>query len=345
MNQNRLRDILLQFSSKSIAIIGDFFLDKYLDFDPDLAEISIETGKTANQVVNIRRSPGAAGTVACNLSALGAGKTLPIGFTGDDGEGYDLRKGLNALGCDCSGLFVCDHRHTPTYLKPQNIRVKGLAGESERYDTKNRLTLPESIENTVIAHLDSIIDQIDAVIVMDQADEPNCGIISDRVRTHIIEIGATRPDLIFWTDSRHRAGLFSNVVLKCNAKEALVALSLPVEDQSSETLIKTGKALSMKTNRPVFLTRGEDGMIVFDKDYYESVRSIRLEGPVDPTGAGDSATASAVLSLCSGASLAEAALIANLVASITVQKLGETGTASPSDLPARLKLWIADSGM
>ena len=69
------------------------------------------------------------------------------------------------------------------------------------------------------------------------------------------------------------------------------------------------------------------------------VPGVRLTGPTDPTGAGDSATAGAVLALAAGAALPEAALIGNLVASITVEQLATTGTARPEQLPQRLEMW------
>lgn len=69
------------------------------------------------------------------------------------------------------------------------------------------------------------------------------------------------------------------------------------------------------------------------------VPGVCREGPLDPTGAGDSATAGCVLGLASGATLAEAALLGNLVASITVEQLAVTGTASPQQLRQRLEIW------
>ncbi len=79
-------------------------------------------------------------------------------------------------------------------------------------------------------------------------------------------------------------------------------------------------------------------MAVFDTEL-TIVPGVRLEGPTDPTGAGDSAAAGAVLALAAGANLPEAALVGNLVASITVQQLATTGTARPEQLPPRLALW------
>ena len=80
MDAERLQDLLLRFPKCRIAVLGDFFLDKYLDVDPALAEVSLETGKTAHQVVSIRCSPGAAGTVVNNLAALGAGRDPRAGL-------------------------------------------------------------------------------------------------------------------------------------------------------------------------------------------------------------------------------------------------------------------------
>ena len=74
MKADRLQEIIRSFEKSRIAVMGDYFLDKYLDVDPALAELSVETGKTAHQVVGIRCSPGAAGTVVNNLAALTAGQ-------------------------------------------------------------------------------------------------------------------------------------------------------------------------------------------------------------------------------------------------------------------------------
>ena len=89
---------------------------------------------------------------------------------------------------------------------------------------------------------------------------------------------------------------------------------------------------------PVFATRGADGMLVTDPEP-TVVPGVALEGPTDPTGAGDSATAGAVLALAAGATAPEAALVGNLVASITVQQLATTGTAQPEEVLKRLTLW------
>ena len=170
-SSDRLQEIVSQFPRVRIAVVGDFFLDKYLDVDPALAEVSLETGKTAHQVVCIRHSPGAAGTVVSNLAALGTGSLHAIGLTGDDGEAYELRMGLKALGCSTDHLHCDPQRMTPTYLKPRDTTDPSLAGEHSRYDTKNRTPTSPATEQAIVRSLDALLDRLDAVIVVDQAEE------------------------------------------------------------------------------------------------------------------------------------------------------------------------------
>ena len=146
----RLAELVGRFGRLRIAVVGDFFLDKYLDVDPAIAETSVETGKTAHQVAAVRHSPGAAGTVVANLAALGAGELHAVGFTGDDGESYDLRKDLAALGCSTDRLHVEAGRMTPTYLKPRDCSVCGLSGEHNRYDTKNRTPTGRETQQRIV---------------------------------------------------------------------------------------------------------------------------------------------------------------------------------------------------
>src|SRR5438067_12810215 len=93
-----LEQILGRLPQLTVGVLGDLFLDRYLDIDAALTEPSIETGLDAYQVVRVRPSPGAAGTVINNLVALGVKRVVPIAVIGDDGEGYDLRQCLGALG-------------------------------------------------------------------------------------------------------------------------------------------------------------------------------------------------------------------------------------------------------
>jgi bifunctional ADP-heptose synthase (sugar kinase/adenylyltransferase) len=339
MRADRLQEIIRRFPECRIAVLGDFFLDKYLDVDPALAEISLETGKIAHQVISIRCSPGAAGTVVNNLAALQTGKLYVLGFTGDDGESFELRRALHSLGCDTEGLLTLSDRFTPTYLKPRNCNAADLAGEHERYDTKNRQATPIDVQEKVLLHLEHLLPHIDAVIVLDQVEEEGCGIVTAKVRERLTEFADCYPNKVFWADSRCRIRLFRRIIIKVNEREAVKEIF----PHSAEVLhdglvIKAMAELQKQTGKPVFVTAGKRGIWIGSLQP-QLVRGVAIEEPTDPTGAGDSATAGAVLALCAGASVAEAALVANLVASITVQQLATTGTANPDQLGPRLEMW------
>lgn len=339
MSAERLDEILAAFEHLRIAVLGDFFLDKYLDIDPVLAEVSIETGKTAHQVVATRHSPGAAGTVVCNLAALGVGTLHAVGFCGEDGEGYDLQKDLESLGCTTTHLHATSQSMTPTYLKPRDKTTPGLDGEHSRYDTKNRQVTDPAIQQTVIASLDAILPQVDAVIALDQVEEAECGVITSTVRDALAEQAQQYPNVVFWADSRLRIRLFRSVMIKPNQFEAVgIENPPPGEEIESDRLLKAITAMRAETGAPICVTRGPHGMVVTDPEP-TIVPGVTVDDPIDPTGAGDSATAGAVAALCAEASLPEAALIGNLVASITVKQLATTGTASREQVRKQLLVW------
>ncbi len=339
MSPGRLEELIARFGQLRIAVIGDFFLDKYLDVDPVIAEVSLETGKTAHQVVSIRHSPGAAGTVVCNLSALGAGTLYAVGFTGDDGESYELRKDLTALRCNSEHLYCDPERMTPTYLKPRDRNDRSLSGEHNRYDTNNRVPTGEAVQDRLIRSLDALLPHLDALVIADQVKEQDCGVITTRVAQAVAERANRYPKVVFWADSRRRIRRFQSVIIKPNQFEAVGVRSAPPDAKLElAELQEAVRRLRAQTGAPIFATRGAEGMLVSDPEM-TLVPGVRVEGPIDPTGAGDSATAGAVLALAAGATHPEAALVGNLVASITVQHLATTGTARPEELPPRLALW------
>ena len=335
----RLQELIEHFPQSRIGVLGDFFLDKYLDVSPQLEEPSVETGKPAHQVVNVRCSPGAAGTVVCNLAALGAGHIHAIGFRGDDGEGYDLAKELNQLDCRTEHLHIVSDAYTPTYLKPRDQHATTLAGEHSRYDTKNRKTTAATVEDSVLQSLDALLPQLDAVIVLDQVEQTNCGIITERVRQQLSAKAQQWPQVIFWADSRRRIRNFPHLTIKPNEFETIgLDNPLPEDKVSLDALRTASEQLRQENQAPVVITRGKHGMWVSDPEW-TNVPAVAVEGQLDPTGAGDSATAGTVLALCAGATLPEAAIVGNLVASITIQQISTTGVAHPDQLPARLSLW------
>src|SRR5579862_8360515 len=145
LTAERVETILRRIPSLTIGVLGDLFLDRYLDLDAALTEPSVETGLDAYQVVRVRSVPGAAGTVINNLVALGVGRVCPIAIIGDDGEGHELRQALKKLRpVDTTRIFDWNDRRTPTYTKPMLCEAGKPARELNRLDIKNRTPLPKS---------------------------------------------------------------------------------------------------------------------------------------------------------------------------------------------------------
>jgi rfaE bifunctional protein kinase chain/domain len=334
LTRERLDDILRRLPSLRLVVVGDFFLDRYLVTDPDLSETSLETGLEARQVVEVRSSPGAAGTVTNNLAALGVGRLHAVGLIGEDGEGYELRRGLAATGVETSGLLARPDRFTPTYMKPM-VREGARERELERLDIKNRRPMDREAEEAVIASLNALAPEADGMVLADQVQERNCGVLTDRMREHIRELAARHPALPIVADSRMRIGEYRGVMLKPNSHEAFAACGRSGAPER-EMLRTCGTELAERTGRPVFITLGPDGMLVCMEGTCRYVPGIAVEGPIDIVGAGDSAMAGIVSALAAGAAAEEAAALGNLCASVTVTKLGTTGTASPEELRARL---------
>lgn len=340
-----LQQLLDRFPACRVAVLGDFFLDKYLDVDPGLAETSVETGKVAHQVVGVRCSPGAAGTVVNNLVSLKAGTVHALGAIGDDGEGYSLRKELDRRRCRTDGLIVSSALMTPTYLKPRDVNNADLSGEHSRYDTKNRRRTPDDVVARLLEQLDRLLPELDAVIIADQVEAEDCGVVTGAVRAALAEQARRHPRVVFWADSRRRIRGFQNVIIKPNQFEAVGHDNpQPGEEIPLPELKKKLAELRAATGAPVCVTRGAEGALVSDPAM-TLIPTVRLEGPLDTTGAGDSVTAGSVLALAAGATLAEAALVGMLVASITAQQLATTGVARPDEVLTRLGVWRKQQGM
>lgn len=337
MDIKQLESILSKLKDISILVLGDYFLDKYLLLDPLLNEESIETGLAAYQVVGKKLSPGAAGTVTNNLRALGVGKVTALGVAGKDGEGCELINGLQVTGVLTDNMIITEERFTPTYIKPMKMDI-AESREINRIDIKNRMPTPGWIEDLIIEQLLKLSCEVDAIIVMDQVTEKDCGTVTERVRKVLAELGRTRNDLLVYADSRAFTYLFDNILIKCNHYELLQAFHYGSDKEHEEDLIrKCGVMLSLKNNRPVFVTMGSKGQMVFDGEKVTEVPAVPAEGPLDICGAGDATTSGIISALCCGASYRDAALLGNTVASITIQQLGTTGTASPEQVLARFR--------
>jgi bifunctional ADP-heptose synthase (sugar kinase/adenylyltransferase) len=340
LTTEKIEQVLARLPGLTVGVLGDLFLDRYLDLDAALTEPSIETGLDAYQVVRVRSYPGAAGTIINNLVALGVGRVVPIAVIGDDGEGYELRQALGRMpGVVATSVFTAADRRTPTYTKP----MLGAAGqpprELNRLDIKNRTPTPTGHEERIIAALWALHPSLDALIVLDQVSEADCGVVTARVREALAGVAGEDPTMFILADSRARIGLFHEVALKPNHSECQRVVG-PCD--ATEPRVVTVRRLAARAGRPVFCTVGAEGIVLADpmSDARADglVPGYPVTGPTDPVGAGDSTSAGIACAVAAGLAPEDAAAFGNLVASITVQQLGTTGTASPAQVRERWRV-------
>ena len=345
MDKQRFMTLLDRFSQIRIAIVGDIFLDRLLYVDRSLDELSVETGLTAYQVARRSCVPGAAGVATNNLGSLRIGKCYGVAVTGDDGEAFDLRKGLRATGCDDSYMVAEDGRFTLTYTKVFFEGRDGSVEETNRIDLKpHSLTSPET-EARVIANLLELEDKVDAFICMEQIPNGDYGTLTGGVIDTLCAI-ARRGKARVLADSRFNLNRFHNVIAKCNDNEILRLVGIDAEldgefdDTRASQVEQAMRAYHEREGAPVFVSCGKAGFRVLEGGIMRSIPAYRVSGAVDTCGAGDSAMAGLGCALCAGASYEEAALFGNLIASIIVEQIGVTGTATRNQLEKRFDAYI-----
>lgn len=337
MTPDRLQIITSRYPSLRIALVGDFCLDRYLEIDPARGEVSIETGLPVYNVTNVRTQPGAAGTILNNLVALGAGAIHPVGFCGADGEGFELQHALAAKpGIVSSHFRQTRQRRTFTYCKPLILEPGQPPRELNRLDSKNWTPTPAQVEDELIAAVRALAAQVDAMILLDQVDVADTGVVTRRVLAEVQEVTQRHPQLLIMADSRRGLRGFPPVVFKMNANE-LAALTGNPPTAHLEAIQQIAVALARQNGRAVFVTLSERGIIgALPDGTADHVPALPVRGPIDIVGAGDSVTANLTMALAAGATLREALELANAAASIVVHQLGTTGTASVAQLREQL---------
>lgn len=316
-------ELLAAFRSLRVLVVGDVCLDRWCTYDPALADPSRETGIPRVGVVATEVTPGAAGTIANNLAALGAGCIDVLGMIGDDGFGYELRRALVARGISADLLVEAPDVPTFTYTK----LINSVTGEEDlpRIDFVYTRPLPETVEREIVGHLRDA--RYDVVLVSDQAETDQGGVVTAAVRAEIERIAREQAETVVWVDSRMRGELFRGVVVKPNHHEA---------EAASRRLLGTVDYEEWRRRtelRALIVTYGADGALVVDADGRRWAAAKRVERPVDICGAGDSFSAAAAMALKVTGDATQAAEFGNRVAGITIMKKG-TGTASPAEVLA-----------
>ena len=333
MNAERFQTVTGKYPALRIALVGDFCLDRYLEIDPARAEISIETKLPVHNVVNIRSQPGGAGTILNNLVALGIGEIFPVGFAGEDGEGFELYRALGGKpGVRLDHFSLTFERRTFTYTKPLVIEPGKPPQELSRLDIKNWTPTPAKLVEKFCRSLDALASFVDAIVVLDQVDVANTGVITPRVLEILGRIAKARPGLLIIADSRRGLAEFPPVVFKMNAAE-LARMTSGNPAASLNEIRAMAAALAEENRRRVFVTMAETGILGAAPGWeVEHVPALPLRGEIDIVGAGDAVTANLAASLAAGASVRESIEIANAAASVVIHQLGTTGTATAAQI-------------
>jgi rfaE bifunctional protein kinase chain/domain len=333
VTSERFQKITGKFSKLSIAVVGDFCLDRYLEIDPARREISLETGLAVHNVVKVRAQPGGAGTILNNLSALGVGKVFPVGFAGEDGEAYELRRALAAQPGVCLDHFLqTDQRHTFMYCKPLVMEAGKAPRELNRLDQKNWTPTPASTVKRLRASVFELAEEVDAFAILSQVDEPQTGVCTKELLAAIKDVADAKPECVIAADSRHSLRGFPPVIFKMNAGELAELMGIARLTNLQSILFAASK-LARRNDHPVFVTVAKRGIVGASPDgTTERVSALPLRGEIDVVGAGDAVLANLTAALAAGANLAEALELANTAASIVVHQLGTTGTASIAQL-------------
>ena len=317
-------EILAEFRNLRVLVVGDVCLDRWCIYDPALADPSRETGLPRIAVVSTELTPGAAGTVASNVVALGA-RAAVLGPVGADGHGYELARALKARGIQDHHLVWADDISTFTYTKLINCRT----GEEDlpRVDFVNTQAPAAELDSEIVRRLENVAPEHDVILVSDQAETVQGGAVTPAVREALARIACTRPQAVVWVDSRLRAELFRGVIVKANRQE--------LEAASMRALGRFDYAqLRRHISAPLLvITAGAEGALVVEDRGTTAVLTKRISKPVDICGAGDSFSAGAALTLRVTGDPLTAVQFGNLVASITIMKKG-TGTALPEEVLA-----------
>lgn len=330
--ETNFRQLAKKYSDLRVAVVGDFCLDRYLLIDPRKAEKSIETGLPVHNVVSVRAQPGGAGTILNNLVALGAGAIYPVGFCGEDGEGFELKRALSQKGVRLDHFQSFANRRTFTYCKPLLVESGREPRELSRLDSKNWTPTPPSLGREIAQSVQALARTVDAMVVLDQVDIPGTGVVGTAVLRAVATAAKARPGLLILADSRRGLKKFPPVCFKMNRAE-LSALSGSRRRLSMRRVADEARAMALRNGRPVFVTLSEDGILGATPDgEVARVSSIPTRGTIDIVGAGDAVTANLSMALAAGASLETALAIANAAASVVIHQLGTTGTASVGEI-------------
>jgi D-beta-D-heptose 7-phosphate kinase/D-beta-D-heptose 1-phosphate adenosyltransferase len=314
----RLHHLVGRLPKTRILVVGDLMLDQFIR--GGVSRISPEAPVPVVQVRSESFMPGGAGNVAHNLAALQARVEI-IGLVGEDLAGRRLVDDLAAQGVE-TGRIVRD----PDRVTSQKCRIIAEHQQVVRYDRETPRPLPASAEGAILRGLAEALPHAQAVLLSDYGK----GIISPRVLKSAID-GARSLGIPVTVDPKiEHFGRYRGVdCITPNTSEAWSGMRrTPAPEGLNDLGWDILKALRA---RSVLITRGPDGMSLFEKGGRLTHIPTRAKEVFDVTGAGDTVISVLTLALACRASMRDAAALSNYAAGIVVGKLG-TAVATGAEL-------------
>ena len=334
LNSSTIKKLLQEIRHSRIGVIGDFCLDTYFSIDNSKSEISIETGLPTKPVRESRFVPGGAGNVANNLLSIGIRQVELFGVLGNDLFGNHLRNLLSAAGAKVDGLVVQEKDwNTHVYIKTIEEEEEASRIDFGYFNFLHTATADQLIHGITLA-----VRNLDAVVINQQQSN---GIHSDYFRRLLNDIIEEYSGTAFILDSRDFPADFPCAMRKLNQYEGKrVIEQLPEQKENFggkdggelQEPYRMAAALYDIFHHAVFLTLGENGCIVQDENGCRRVWGLQILNELDTVGAGDSFLAGIAAASACGYDHYLSAQFGNFVAGVTVQKLKQTGTASPAEL-------------
>ena len=310
ISEKRITSLFENFNNKTIAVIGDLMLDRY--FWGSVTRISPEAPVPVVEVESEQGRLGGAANVAKNIKSLG-GTPFLIGVVGNDNSGKQLIDIVRESGFPADGI-LSDHS------RPTTVKTRLIANDQHiaRVDRESRAEISFTIQNQIIETLLRNINSIDGIIIEDY----NKGVIVKTLIKQIIDVAKEHGKIITIDPKFHNFFEYKNVtVFKPNKKEVEEALGKQLKTE--QDVLEAGKQLLEKLKAEnVLLTRGPQGMSLFESNGEITHIPTKALSVSDVSGAGDTVIATMTLSLAAGASVSESAVLANHAGGIVVGYVG-----------------------
>jgi len=311
------------FEKTEVLVVGDIMLDQFIW--GRVSRISPEAPVPVVEVDHETTMLGGATNVVNNIVSLG-GKVRLCGVVGDDYIGKRIFSLLNRLGVNINGIVVEDNR--PTTLK---TRIIAHAQQIVRYDRETRDSLKPETTNTILDFIHNRGETLAAIIVSDYGK----GVVTRELMGGLKDLMSTRGLPLAVDPNVRNFPLYEGVtIITPNNEEAQEAAGMDISDE--ESLRRVGEGLLQSCRcRALLITRGEEGMTLFEGDGGATHIKVIARKVYDVTGAGDTVIATLTLGIATGLDVKSAAYLSNLAAGIVVGEVG-TSTVKKDDLKALL---------